>query len=154
MKKYYLAYGSNLNLLQMQTRCVGSKPIGTAVLDNYQLSYKGSMDGYSYLTIEEKDESYVPVGVYKISHLDEALLDKYEGYPELYYKEYKTVNVNGRKRKALIYVMRPEFEYYIPSTNYVNICKKGYKDFGFSEEILDQALQVTIENRVKKLVRK
>jgi len=53
VKKYYLAYGSNLNLTQMKHRCPKAKPIGTINLNGYRLVYKGSAEGYSYLTIEK-----------------------------------------------------------------------------------------------------
>ena len=39
--KYYLAYGSNLNIRQMQMRCPGAKPVGTMVLEDYELLFKG-----------------------------------------------------------------------------------------------------------------
>ena len=37
MKKYYLAYGSNLNLRQMVLRCPTAKAMGTAVIKDYEL---------------------------------------------------------------------------------------------------------------------
>lgn len=42
MKKYYLAYGSNLNIRQMALRCPTAKPVGTAVIEDYELLFKGS----------------------------------------------------------------------------------------------------------------
>ena len=51
MKRYYLAYGSNLNIRQMRYRCPGAKPIGITAIPDYQLLYKGSKTG-AYLTIE------------------------------------------------------------------------------------------------------
>ena len=60
MKKYYLAYGSNLNVQQMKFRCPGAKVVGKSVIKNYELLYKGSKTG-SYLTIEKKNGSVVPV---------------------------------------------------------------------------------------------
>ena len=54
MKKYYIAYGSNLNVQQMKFRCPGAKVVGTSVIRNYELLYKGSKTG-SYLTIEKKN---------------------------------------------------------------------------------------------------
>ena len=38
-KKYYLAYGSNLNRNQMRMRCPGAKPLGTAVIEGYRLLF-------------------------------------------------------------------------------------------------------------------
>ena len=54
MKKYYLAYGSNLNIRQMKFRCPTAKIVGTAIIKDYELLYKGSKTG-SYLTIEKKE---------------------------------------------------------------------------------------------------
>ena len=68
MKEYYLAYGSNLNLEEMKFRCPTAKAIGTVMLDNYKLVYKGKTDDFSYLTIEECEGTYVPLGLYEISH--------------------------------------------------------------------------------------
>ena len=53
MKKYYLAYGSNLNVQQMRYRCPDATIFGTAEIPDYQLLFKGSMTG-SYLTIEKR----------------------------------------------------------------------------------------------------
>jgi len=40
--KYYLAYGSNLNLEQMAYRCPTAKPVGVTTLKNYQLLFRGA----------------------------------------------------------------------------------------------------------------
>jgi hypothetical protein len=56
MKKYYAAYGSNLNVAQMKMRCPGAKIVGTSEIKDYQLLFKGSKTG-SYLTIEKCDGS-------------------------------------------------------------------------------------------------
>ena len=77
--KYYLAYGSNLNIKQMQMRCPGAKPVGTMVLDGYELLFKGSKTG-SYLTIEKKKGGKVPVGIWQVSEQHEKALDRYEGF--------------------------------------------------------------------------
>lgn len=53
-KRYYIAYGSNLNLRQMKMRCPTAKVMGTAVIKNYELLFKGSLTG-AYLTIEPKE---------------------------------------------------------------------------------------------------
>ena len=85
-KKYYLAYGSNLNIAQMKHRCPDAKPVGTAVIRDYELLFKGSKTG-AYLTIEPQKGAYVPVGVWEVTADDESKLDLYEGYPTFYYKK-------------------------------------------------------------------
>ena len=142
-KKYYLAYGSNLNLKQMAYRCKTARPIGSVSLDNYRLVYKGYKDNYAYLTIEKCDGYSVPLGLFEVSFLDILALDKYEGYPSFYSKEYVDINMGGKKIKALIYVMKKDFDYHLPSFKYVQTCMDGYDCFEFDKAILDKALEDT-----------
>ena len=86
MKRYYAAYGSNLNIPQMMRRCPDARIIGTATIPDYRLMYKGSKSG-SYLTIEPAEGCGVPVGVWEVSEEDELALDRYEGFPKYYVKE-------------------------------------------------------------------
>ena len=150
MKRYYLAYGSNLNLSVIKERCKDAIPIGTMKLEGYRLVYKGQCDNYAYLTIEESNDSYVPIGIYEISYLDEKSLDMFEGYPYAYDKKYVPINVNGKENLALIYVMNKYFDYHIPSKRYIDICSEGYRHFNFNQEILDSAYNVTWENIMRK----
>lgn len=55
-KRYYIAYGSNLNIRQMRMRCPSARIIGTSVLKDYELLFKGSKTG-SYLTVERSPAS-------------------------------------------------------------------------------------------------
>lgn len=136
MKKYYLAYGSNLNVYQMRHRCPNARVVGTAILKDYELLFKGSKTG-SYLTVEQKKGSVVPLGVWEVNEQDEYYLDRYEGYPTFYYKEEIEIEVTGivsnkvRKRKAFIYIMHEDRPLGIPSANYIRTCIEGYDNFAF-----------------------
>ena len=79
MAKLYVAYGSNLNHYQMRGRCPGSEFVGTGVVENHELQFKGSLHG-AHATIAPKEGSSVPVGVWRIQERDESRLDLYEGY--------------------------------------------------------------------------
>ena len=96
MKRYYLAYGSNLNIRQMALRCPTAKPVGTAVIKDYELLFKGSKTG-AYLTIEPKSGAEVPVAVWAVEPADEKRLDVYEGFPTFYYKTELELPVRDRK---------------------------------------------------------
>ena len=146
MKKYYLAYGSNLNLSQMEFRCPTAMPVGETKLEGYRLVYKGSADNYSYLTIEEDKDSFVPLGIFELSSRDIRSLDTYEGYPLFYSKKHLPVIVKGKERNALIYVMNKGYEYHLPSIEYIQTCMQGYYDFNFDSKILRKAFDDTLEN--------
>ena len=51
MKKYYIAYGSNLNFHQMKRRCPYAYFVGKTTLKGYELVFKISKTG-AYLTIQ------------------------------------------------------------------------------------------------------
>lgn len=144
MKRYYLAYGSNLNIRQMALRCPTAKPVGTAVIEDYELLFKGSKTG-SYLTIEPKAGAEVPVAVWSVELADEERLDVYEGFPTFYYKTELELSVryfSGKNvvRKAFVYIMHEERPLGLPSGSYVRTCLEGYSNFGFDESILLAAL--------------
>ena len=142
--KYYLAYGSNLNRYQMRVRCPGAKPLGTAVIENYRLLFKGSQSG-AYLTIEPAEGYRVPVAVWAVTEEDEQMLDRYEGYPAFYYKSGLTITYKGilsnlpRTCTAFVYIMHEERKLGIPSTRYFTTCAQGYRDFGFDTALLMEA---------------
>ena len=144
MKKYYLAYGSNLNIAQMQFRCPDAVVAGTAVIPNYELLFKGSLTG-AYLTIEPKQGSMVPVGVWEVSTADELKLDRYEGVPNFYYKKeirlpVKDIRTGKTKpHDAFVYIMHEDRKLGIPTDMYVRTCLDGYKDFGFNPDFLLEA---------------
>ena len=138
--KYYVAYGSNLNKEQMEIRCPGARPVGTANLAGYRLAFKGSRTG-AYLTIEEDVDSLVPVAIWAVNARHEAALDRYEGYPRFYYKRDVVLAVNGQALKAFVYSMHEDRPHGIPSDWYVEICREGYRDFGLDEYYLNEAVR-------------
>lgn len=144
MKKYYLAYGSNLNLTQMHMRCSNAVLLGTTILKGYRLVFKG--ENHGYLTIEKCINKSVPLGIFEISDMDEKKLDIYEGYPIFYDKQYFKIKINGEKVNAIIYVMNKEFDYALPTKEYLARCVVGYYDVDFDVNILKNALEETKYN--------
>lgn len=145
-KRYYIAYGSNLNIRQMKYRCPEARIIGTAVIRDYELLFKGSKTG-AYLTIEPKEGGTVPVAVWEVSESDEAALDRYEGFPVFYYKKEIKMEIKGirsgklRKRTCFVYIMQEDRKIGIPSRMYVDTCMEGYRNFGFGGQYLLEALK-------------
>ncbi len=149
-KRYYIAYGSNLNVLQMRYRCPHARVIGTAEIKDYELLFKGSKTG-SYLTIEKKNGGRVPVAVWETTEEDEAALDRYEGFPTFYYKAEMELDITGirtgkiRHRNCYVYIMHEEREIGIPSESYVRTCLEGYRTFGFDSGFLRDAFNNSME---------
>lgn len=151
VKKYYVAYGSNLNVRQMIMRCPNAQIVGTSEIPNYELLFKGSKTG-SYLTIEPKAGTSVPVGVWKVNNTDETALDRYEGFPTFYYKTEMELPIKGIRtgkvsnRTAFVYIMHEDRPFGIPSRYYVETCLEGYRNFGFDKNVLFEAVKNSRRN--------
>lgn len=143
--KYYVAYGSNLNVHQMALRCPRAELAGIATLRGWRLLFRGSRTG-AYLTIERCKGAEVPVAVWEITEHDERSLDRYEGFPAFYYKRTLPVVMDDiftgdRLRvEAMVYVMHEDRPLGIPSQEYLDVCAEGYRDFGFDLAVLQGAL--------------
>jgi hypothetical protein len=150
-KRYYIAYGSNLNIRQMRMRCPSARIIGTSEIQGYELLFKGSKTG-SYLTIEKKDGGTVPVAAWEVSAEDEAALDRYEGYPAFYYKAEMVLPIKGirsgkvRERNCFVYIMHEDRMLGIPSGYYTATCLEGYGSFGFDEHYIYDAIEISRRN--------
>ena len=144
MKRYYLAYGSNLDIWQMSLRCPTAVRVGTGEIKDYELLFKGSKTG-SYLTIEPKEGATVPVGVYTVTADDEKALDRYEGYPRFYYKKKLELPILDERKHtermvhAFVYIMHEKRPAGIPTHRYMDTCTRGYEHFGFDKKILRDA---------------
>ena len=150
MIKYYIAYGSNLNITQMRHRCPGALVVGTGYINDYQLLFKGSKTG-SYLTIEKAEGCKVPVAIWKVNEEHEKALDRYEGYPDFYYKKEIEIDFISIKRKlphhskAFVYIMHEDRKLGIPSSYYMQTCLEGYDVFEFDKRYLLKAFIISKE---------
>ena len=134
--KLYFAYGSNLNHEQMQLRCKDAEYIKNIFLESYKLSFCAVSRDYGVANVVKKSGSKVPGGLWKISEEDEKVLDDYEGYPNLYSKEY--FNTNGEK--VLFYIIKNDFKYKTPLRRYLNTINQGYIDCNLDREYLKKRL--------------
>lgn len=80
--KLYFAYGSNINLEQMDYRCPDATVVGPVVLENYELLFRRG----GFATIEPKKGERVHGLLWSITPECERSLDLYEGYPRFYDK--------------------------------------------------------------------
>ncbi len=125
----YMAYGSNLNLKAMSFRCPKAEFIGAATLPNYRLCFRGVAD------MEFHEGASCPVGLFKITSQCEKALDRYEGYPSLYGKQYWT----GDDVSYMAYLMNRD-GYARPQQMYYESIKQGYEDCGLPLDELEKAV--------------
>lgn len=143
----YIAYGSNMSLVQMNYRCPNSYVICNGKLKGWKLVFNYHAD----VIKTDNENDFVPVVVWDIDSKDWNRLDIYEGYPLYYVK--KTVNVildNGKIEKAVVYVMadnkkgiRP------PSLSYFDGIREGYIENGIDVEYLYEALEYSLNNKTE-----
>ncbi len=87
--KYYLAYGPNLNLVQMRQRCPNARVVGVYIFIRCAPGLPWFQErllfdhGFSAAWCP----SMVGCGVYEISDKDEQALDVYAGVPYFYQKQ-------------------------------------------------------------------
>lgn len=155
--KFYLAYGSNLNLEQMSRRCPTAQIVGTTILRNWKLMFRGGNHS-AVATIERETGSKVPVLVWKIQPQDELALDRYEGWPYLYRKETLRLTVGGHRLYAMAYIMNENRRPYgTPSDYYYDTIWTGYQSAGFDTWILEKAVMdsqeaVKMDEQVKEQI--
>lgn len=144
----YVAYGSNLNIEQMEIRCPGAALIGTGYLKDWELIYRGSKTG-AYATIRKHKGKIVPVGLWRITRRHERALDRYEGYP-IFYRKY-LISVYGNKdvTEGMVYIMEPGRPIGRPSGQYIDTVYHGYMACGLDGRFLLESL-ITNKKELKK----
>lgn len=138
--RYYVAYGSNINVTQMERRCPTASIFGTGWIDDHYLTF-GGRQTMAVATVKPRKGSKVPVLVWTIEELDERELDAYEGFPRFYRKEQIPVRMDdGKTIECMIYLLNPKISG-VPSDLYVDIIREGYQDVGLDEKYLNRAVR-------------
>jgi hypothetical protein len=126
----YIAYGSNMNVRQMASRCPKAKPVGPILLKGWRLVMKRVAD------VEPDPQAIIPAALWKITAACEQALDLYEGFPNFYTKHRLRIDLNsGRRARPMLYRMsNPEMRAVTPSLEaYLWAVAEGYRDFGFDD---------------------
>ena len=131
--KLYLAYGSNLHKAQMRRRCPHARAVGSIMLTDALLIFRGVAD------VIYHPGQQVPCGVWRITAEDEQALDRYEGIRSGFYEKEMVELDDGNE--ALLYVMAHSTGIYPPSAYYYETCKRGYADFDLDFAYLENALK-------------
>ena len=143
-KRLYVAYGSNLNLYQMKFRCPTAKLVGTGVVKDHELQFKGRKDSV-HATIAPSEGGTVPVAVWELQPRDETALDRYEGFPNHYFKQDIPVEMkNGETVNGMVYIMDLRQDFGIPSPGYVQTVSEGYHNCRLDTAVLKNAIRQSV----------
>ena len=140
----YFAYGSNINLEQMEHRCPDAQLVGPVTLQNYELQFRGS----GFATVSPKKGSVVHGLLWKLTPKSEQALDRYEGYPRHYTKEQVSVRTTDDAAVSVMaYIMAEPMSRQpaLPSPYYYRAIQQGFEANGLPVESLEEAWNRTID---------
>ena len=143
-ERFYFAYGSNMDLSQMDFRCPAAKVAETVRLEGFRLAFCGRDPAGGVATILKEEGSYVDGVLWKITRECEESLDFYEGYPRFYGKETIRVrNQEGMETESMAYVMNPPMRDCpaVPAKIYLDGIIKGCRQNGIPEEPVEEAVK-------------
>ena len=140
----YVAYGSNLDLEQMQYRTPSAEPITTIELPNWQLVFNGVAD------IVPKEGASVSLGVFEITSAEDwKALHRYEGTRPTNALYYLT-EIETEHGTALTYTMGVGNIISAPSDHYYDTIERGYHHFGMDLKPLEDARKHAESKRPRK----
>lgn len=133
---YYLAYGTNLNIQNMISRCPDALLLETDNLHGYRLVFRGPKNGEGWLTLMSDPSSAVPAALWQISEKDKIALNAYEQCPNIH----DEIHMIFGGRHCFTYVIRPNYPFSLPSEEYYHTVEEGYKELGLDLLELNRAL--------------
>ncbi len=145
-KKYlYFAYGSNLNMEQMQLRCPKSVPLFKAKLFGAELVFKTYADVIR--VGKKRSQSFVNGAVYEITHDCLKSLDIYEGYPKFYKRtKCRVIDSHQNIHEVFMYVMQPDVrDLKLPTNRYFTTVHDGFIDWKINPQSLYSSWEKTYE---------
>ena len=145
MTMIYLAYGADVDTIRMADRHPTARLIGGTELKNYRLVFKGCK-GDGTASIEPFKGDSVPAVLWEVAEPDTAALDSALGFPDHAEKETLTVTVDRKRVKAVAYVC-VSLQTGAPCRYYANLMRRGYRRFGFDEQILNRAIEAAMKER-------
>jgi gamma-glutamylcyclotransferase len=131
----YFAYASNMDPDTFRRRCPAAKALGPARLAGYRLAFtrysRQRRGGSADVVIDPASDVW---GVlYEIDDACLAAMDKAEGVPRAYRREWIEVIVDGKPRRAITYVANKTGDFR-PNKSYLEVILRGAKAHGLPEE--------------------
>ena len=141
--EHYFAYGSNLNISQMRTRCPSAEIVCNAKLMNYQINFPRTHRNWpgGVASVTEKKQKYVEGVIYKITHEDLLKLDDIENVDggEYYRVKKMLITSNGTDIESWVYLAHfMEGAPFHPSEKYILTIIEGAEAHGLSDKFIEE----------------
>lgn len=152
MELYYFAYGSNLNLYELQRFLIGRgydpetiRPLFTAYLPDRELCFNFRSPSWNggVLDVVPRRGSITPGVVFAVEGLGRAALDLKEGCPHFYRTFITTCLLpDSSSYRVFSYEVDPRHQQAVePSQEYVEIVRSGLRGFSIGDAHLESALK-------------
>jgi gamma-glutamylcyclotransferase len=131
----YFAYASNMDPDTFRRRCPHAKALGLAQLAGYRLAfsrYSRQRRGGSADVVVD-DASAVWGVLYEVDDACLAAMDRVEGVPAAYRREWVEVTAGGKPRQVITYVANKTGDFR-PNKSYLKVILRGAKAHGLPEE--------------------
>jgi len=145
IRRPYFAYGSNLNLTQMQTRCPTALPLYALAIVDWSLIFRETLD------IFPSPGNRVVGALYSVTAFDVMALDEYEGVRDRCYSQIE-VRISDSGEMAFAYRMYGGESVCPPSADYLANVEEGFRDWRLPLDTLEAALSHS--RRMSPIVRK
>jgi len=138
----YFAFGSNLDVDQMNNRVPGCFPVRVAYLDDAEICFRGMSRtwGGGVASFRRAKGEVLPGVLY--ANVNFATLDRYEGCPTHYKRCKLSVRLDdGRKVLATTYYKPASYPLTAPSDDYLYTIADAYDDWGFETDKLEEHVE-------------
>lgn len=126
-RRYYLAYGEYMSLLQMARKCETAVRVGKSSIRGWRLSFNGEA-GNGVENIVPCYNQTVPITIWRVALEDEMELDKRYNYGIAYTKLEFRVVCNNESYIGFTYILNSPMPSALPSPQLKDIMKEGYSD--------------------------
>ncbi|MHC4165246.1 MAG: gamma-glutamylcyclotransferase family protein [Planctomycetota bacterium] len=132
IRTLYFAYGSNMDHSQMDYRCPNARFVQRAAIPRTRLVFRAGLAD----VVPAEDGDFALGAIWEVTRGCVEKLDRYEGYPHLYVKDFIRVRHDGEVRNMMVYRMRDErVGLRPPSSAYLSGIARGYVDCGWEDKL-------------------
>jgi hypothetical protein len=140
MSDLYFAYGSNMNLEQIQARCSRPKAVSPACLADYKLAFYGYTEAWdgAYETVEPMPGCEVWGALFSLSKMDWERLDlwqdaRMDGGGMYFHFPVTVTDLQGNAHRVRLYKKDVQGDSQLPSREYLEFILSGARQNGLPE---------------------